>query len=99
MISLCNDWEFTPEWTDGFARGDGSAYACRINRMSCRCTTAGRRIMKLSAATASACSSPRAAAASDCSCNLTARRITRGYMSTARSPRSTAAATRRSGSR
>lgn len=25
MISLCNDWEFTPEWTDGFARGDGGA--------------------------------------------------------------------------
>lgn len=70
-----------------------SAYACRITRMSCRCTTAGRRIMKLSAATASACSSPGAAAASAFSCNLTARRITRGSTSTARSPRSTAAAT------
>ena len=21
MISICNGWEFTPEWTDAFARG------------------------------------------------------------------------------
>ena len=91
MISLCNDWEFTPEWTDGFARGDGGAE--RV------CLPHNRRIMRLSAATASACSSPGAAAASAFSCNLTAQRTTRGYTSTVCSPQSTAAATRRSGSR
>ena len=34
MISLCNDWEFTPEWTDGFARGDGGAdYTAELARL------------------------------------------------------------------
>lgn len=25
MISLCSDWEFTPEWSEGFMRGEGEA--------------------------------------------------------------------------
>ena len=28
--SLCNGWEFTPQWTDAFGQGDGSAQAVRL---------------------------------------------------------------------
>lgn len=30
MISICNGWEFTPEWTDAFARGAGEGEAVRL---------------------------------------------------------------------
>ena len=30
MLSLCNQWEFTPEWSDGFARGEGSGESVRL---------------------------------------------------------------------
>ena len=30
MQSLCNQWEFVQEWSDAFARGEGSAAAVRI---------------------------------------------------------------------
>ena len=30
MISLCNGWEFTPEWTEAFASGEGTAEPVRL---------------------------------------------------------------------
>ena len=30
MLSLCNEWEFTPEWFDGFALGEGEGNAVRL---------------------------------------------------------------------
>ncbi|MBR0162110.1 MAG: glycoside hydrolase family 2 protein [Oscillospiraceae bacterium] len=30
QISLCNSWEFVPEWSEAFLRGEGSAEAVRI---------------------------------------------------------------------
>ena len=30
MLSLCNNWEFTENWSDAFARGEGQVYAVRI---------------------------------------------------------------------
>ena len=30
MLSLCNNWEFTPEWFDGFVNGEGSGEAVRL---------------------------------------------------------------------
>lgn len=30
MRSLCNHWEFTPEWSDTFARGEGNAAPVRL---------------------------------------------------------------------
>ena len=30
MISLCNDWEFTPEWYNGFAMGVGQGTPVRL---------------------------------------------------------------------
>ena len=30
MLSLCNDWEFTPEWFDGFALGEGTGVPVRL---------------------------------------------------------------------
>ena len=30
MLSLCNQWEFTPEWSDDFARGEGSGESVRL---------------------------------------------------------------------
>ena len=30
MLSLCNDWEFTPEWFDGFALGEGKGVPVRL---------------------------------------------------------------------
>ncbi len=30
MISLCNHWEFTPEWSEAFAAGEGTAEAVRL---------------------------------------------------------------------
>ncbi|MBR4989869.1 MAG: glycoside hydrolase family 2 protein [Oscillospiraceae bacterium] len=30
MLSLCNQWGFTPEWSDGFARGEGQAESVRL---------------------------------------------------------------------
>ncbi len=30
MLSLCNGWEFTPNWTDGFAAGEGMGEAVRL---------------------------------------------------------------------
>lgn len=30
MISLCNDWEFTPQWSEAFAKGEGVAEAVRL---------------------------------------------------------------------
>ena len=30
MLSLCNNWEFTPNWFDGFAAGEGSGEAVRL---------------------------------------------------------------------
>ena len=30
MLSLCNNWEFVPEWFDGFARGEGTGTPVRI---------------------------------------------------------------------
>ena len=30
MISLCNDWIFTPRWSDGFASGDGDGRSVRL---------------------------------------------------------------------
>ena len=30
MRSLCNNWEFTPNWTDEFARGEGSGESVRL---------------------------------------------------------------------
>ena len=30
MLSLCNNWEFVPEWTDSFARGEGKGEAVRL---------------------------------------------------------------------
>ena len=30
MISLCNGWEFTPQWTDGFMAGEGTGEPVRL---------------------------------------------------------------------
>lgn len=30
MRSLCNEWEFTPEWFDGFALGEGQGDPVRL---------------------------------------------------------------------
>ena len=30
MLSLCNNWEFIPEWFDGFATGEGVGDAVRL---------------------------------------------------------------------
>ena len=30
MLSLCNEWEFTPEWSDGFALGYGAGEPVRL---------------------------------------------------------------------
>lgn len=30
MISLCNDWEFTPQWNEAFAKGEGAAETVRL---------------------------------------------------------------------
>ena len=30
MLSLCNNWEFTENWSDAFARGEGQVHAVRI---------------------------------------------------------------------
>ena len=30
MISLCGDWEFAPEWSEGFMRGEGEAELVRL---------------------------------------------------------------------
>ena len=30
MLSLCNNWEFIPEWFDGFATGEGEGAAVRL---------------------------------------------------------------------
>ena len=30
MLSLCNDWEFTPEWFAGFAAGEGEGTQVRL---------------------------------------------------------------------
>ena len=30
MLSLCNEWEFTPEWFDAFALGEGEGTAVRL---------------------------------------------------------------------
>ena len=30
MLSLCNNWEFVPEWFDGFAAGEGAGEAVRL---------------------------------------------------------------------
>ena len=30
MLSLCNDWQFTENWFDGFARGEGDAAPVRL---------------------------------------------------------------------
>jgi len=30
MLSLCNRWEFVPEWTEGFARGEGQGTPVRL---------------------------------------------------------------------
>lgn len=30
MYSLCNGWEFVPEWSEGFGRGEGEAQAVRL---------------------------------------------------------------------
>ena len=30
MLSLCNQWEFVPEWQDDFARGEGSGETVRL---------------------------------------------------------------------
>ena len=30
MLSLCNNWEFTPEWSDAFAAGEGSFATVRL---------------------------------------------------------------------
>ena len=30
MISLCNDWEFTPEWSEAFLKGEGAAEPVRL---------------------------------------------------------------------
>ena len=30
MLSLCNNWEFTPTWFDGFADGEGEGAPVRL---------------------------------------------------------------------
>ena len=30
MLSLCNDWEFIPDWFAGFERGEGQGSAVRL---------------------------------------------------------------------
>ena len=30
MISLCNDWVFTQQWSDGFASGEGDGQSVRL---------------------------------------------------------------------
>ena len=30
MLSLCSQWEFTPDWFDGFALGEGTGAAVRL---------------------------------------------------------------------
>lgn len=30
MISLCNDWEFTPEWSEAFRKGEGTGEPVRL---------------------------------------------------------------------
>ena len=30
MLSICNGWEFVPEWFEGFAMGEGSGETVRI---------------------------------------------------------------------
>ena len=30
MISLCNNWEFTRQWNDGFLYGEGTAEPVRL---------------------------------------------------------------------
>ena len=30
MLSLCNEWEYTSEWFDGFALGEGDGEAVRL---------------------------------------------------------------------
>ncbi|MBP3623734.1 MAG: glycoside hydrolase family 2 protein [Oscillospiraceae bacterium] len=30
MISLCNDWEFTPEWSEAFLKGEGAGEPVRL---------------------------------------------------------------------
>ena len=30
MLSLCNHWEFNPQWSDAFARGEGTAVPVRL---------------------------------------------------------------------
>ena len=30
MLSLCNNWEFVPEWFEGFATGEGAGVAVRL---------------------------------------------------------------------
>ena len=30
MLSLCNGWEFAPEWFDGFALGEGAGEGVRL---------------------------------------------------------------------
>ena len=30
MFSICNDWEFSPAWTESFARGEGSFEKVRL---------------------------------------------------------------------
>ena len=30
MLSLCNHWEFVPEWSDAFAAGEGQAVSVRL---------------------------------------------------------------------
>ena len=30
MLSLCNNWEFTQQWSEAFASGEGTAEAVRL---------------------------------------------------------------------
>jgi len=30
MRSLCNNWEFVPEWSDGFSAGEGRGEPVRL---------------------------------------------------------------------
>ena len=35
MISLCNDWVFTQQWSDGFASGEGDFYKWQVDCEGC----------------------------------------------------------------
>ena len=82
MISLCNDWEFTEQWSEAFLRGEGPAKPVRLPHTVREIPLhyAGQQDYEMVCGYRRKLSIPEAYRGKGCFSSLTERPISRGSM-------------------